>query len=403
MDGVLVLNAGSSSIKFSVYEPVSTPEVLRVIVTGQIAQVGARIVLRARQADGSLLEDTATDASAPQLDHEDSLTRVLACLARHDADVRLIAIGHRVVHGGALHTAPARVSEDLLRALDALAVLAPLHQPHNLRAIRILRKLMPEVVQVACFDTAFHSTQAWVEQAFALPRQFSATGVRRYGFHGLSYEYIASQLPRVLGPGAGGKVIVAHLGNGASLCGLLDGHSVASTMGFSALDGLMMGTRSGSIDAGAVLYLLEQLGLDVGQVSDLLYRQSGLLGVSGISSDMQVLLASQDPHALEAIQLFVYRIVLGIGTLAAALGGLDALVFTAGIGERAAQIRARVCRDCAWLGARLDQDANLDNRELIHAPSSALSIAVIPTDEARIIGLHTLQRIGHATWSKQEC
>jgi acetate kinase len=245
-------------------------------------------------------------------------------------------------------------------------------------------------VQIACFDTAFHMTQSSVAQAYALPRTMTNAGIRRYGFHGLSYEYIATQLPRVLGEKAHAKVIVAHLGNGASLCGLVNKKSAASTMGFSALEGLVMGTRSGSLDPGVVLYFLQELNMSADQVSNLLYNQSGLLGVSGISSDMQVLLNSPEPHAAQAIDLFVYRIISEIGSLAAAMGGVDALVFTAGIGEHAAPIRERICHACSWLGAALDRTANHMGQEKIHAPESQLQMVVIPTDEEKMIALHAI-------------
>jgi acetate kinase len=283
------------------------------------------------------------------------------------------------------------VTDEVLDDLDTLVPLAPLHQPHNLKAIRFLREYMPRLPQVACFDTAFHATQPNVAQAYALPRDITGAGVRRYGFHGLSYEYIASQLPRVLGDRAHGKVVVAHLGSGASLCALIDGKSVASTMGFSALDGLMMGTRCGALDPGVVLYMMQALHMTPEEVSDLLYNRSGLLGVSGISNDMQVLLASTDPRAVNAVDLFVHRIVCEIGSLAAAMGGLDALVFTAGIGENAAPIRSRVSRACEWLGALIDEEANYNRRELIHAPSSRLQLVVMATDEEKMIATKTLR------------
>lgn len=313
--------------------------------------------------------------------------------ARRDT-LRLVAVGHRVVHGGRKYFAPVRVNDEVLHDLDTLVPLAALHQPHNLRSIRVLRETAPDLPQVACFDTAFHRTQPNVAQAFALPREISDAGVRRYGFHGLSYEYIATQLPRIFGARANRKIIVAHLGNGASLCALDDGKSVASSMGFSALDGLMMGTRCGTLDPGVVLYLLQELHMAPQDVSDMLYSRSGLLGVSGISSDMQTLLASTDPRAAEAIDLFVHRVVCEIGSLAAAMGGLDALVFTAGIGEHAAPIRDRICRACEWLGAALDEKANLGGQELIHASSSALWLAVVPTNEESMIAAHTLRCLG---------
>ena len=396
MDAILVLNAGSSSIKFAAFDPVSSPGELRLISRGRVSQVGADVELQVNNADGTLLEKLHWSSAPGAFDYDKAIARMFSWLAEHCGGRKVAAVGHRVVHGGKNYSAPVLVSPEVLRDLDTLVPLAPLHQPHSLKAIRILRQRWPAVAQVACFDTAFHSTQPAVAQAFALPREITEAGVRRYGFHGLSYEYIASQLPRVLGAWAGGKVIVAHLGNGASLCALQGGKSVASTMGFSALDGLMMGTRCGSLDPGVVLYLLQQLHMSAQQVSDLLYSRSGLLGVSGTSSDMQVLLSSADPRAAEALDLFVHRIVCEIGSLAAAMGGLDALVFTAGIGEHAAPIRARICVGSEWLGAKLDEEANDRSRELIHASSSALRLAVVPTNEESIIAAHTLHCAGLA-------
>ena len=392
MDAVLVLNAGSSSIKFAGFESAAPMAAIpRPIFRGRVAQAGGAVELSVKGADGNQLEKSRWDAPAAAFDHQQAMRRVIDALDAHDDGLQIVAVGHRVVHGGQHYSAPERITPALLRDLHALVPLAPLHQPHNLKAIEIVDSIRPAVPQVACFDTAFHSTQSHVARAFALPREITESGVRRYGFHGLSYEYIASQLPRVLGDKAGGRVIVLHLGNGASLCALQDSKSVASTMGFSALDGLMMGTRCGALDPGVVLYLLQQLHMGADQVSDLLYSRSGLLGVSGISSDMQVLLASSEPRALEAVDLFVHRIVCEIGSLAAAMGGVDALVFTAGIGENAAPIRARVCDGCAWLGAVLDDRNNRDGRMLIHAAHSALLLAVVPTDEEEMIATHTLR------------
>lgn len=399
MDAILVLNAGSSSIKFAAFDPVSSPGELSLISKGRLSQVGAQVELQVNNADGTLLEKLHWSSAPGAFNYDKAIARMFSWFAEHCDGLKVAAVGHRVVHGGKNYSAPVLVSPEVLRDLDTLVPLAPLHQPHSLKAIRVLRKRWPAVAQVACFDTAFHATQPAVAQAFALPREITEAGVRRYGFHGLSYEYIASQLPRVLGARAGGKVIVAHLGNGASLCALEGGKSVASTMGFSALDGLMMGTRCGSLDPGVVLYLLQQLHMSAPQVSELLYSRSGLLGVSGISSDMQVLLESSDPRAAQALDLFVHRIVCEIGSLAAAMGGLDALVFTAGIGEHAAPIRARICAGCEWLGAKLDEEANDSGRELIHASSSALWLAVVPTNEESIIAAHTLHCAGLALQS----
>lgn len=394
MGAILVLNAGSSSIKFALYEPCAEGT-LRPLARGQAAHTGAEMVLRAKDPGGAILTQQQWPLPAQGFDHDLAAAQVMRWLSDHLGGVPLAAVGHRVVHGGLAYASPVVVSNEVLEALDALVPLAPLHQPHNLKAIRLVAQRWPRLPQVACFDTAFHRTQPPVAQALALPRALSEAGLKRYGFHGLSYEYVATQLPRVLGPAAQGRVIVAHLGNGASLCGLIEGRSVTSTMGFSALDGLMMGTRCGTLDPGVVLYLLQHEGLDAQAISHLLYSQSGLLGVSGISSDMQTLLASRDdPRAQEALALFVYRIQGQIGQLAAAMGGLDALVFTAGIGEHAAPIRAQVAAACAWLGAELDEAANQAARTLIHAPSSRMQLAIVPTDEELMIATHVQHLLG---------
>jgi acetate kinase len=305
-----------------------------------------------------------------------------------------MGVGHRVVHGGERFSAPVLVDAAILDQIEQLVPLAPLHQPHNVAAIRAVGRVRPEVAQVACFDTAFHRTQPPIAQLYALPRDLSAEGIKRYGFHGLSYEHIASVLPGLAGDAARGRVVAAHLGNGCSLCAMRNGASVATTMGFTALDGLPMGTRCGAIDPGVILHLLAERHMSVGEVTDLLYHRSGLLGVSGIGNDMRVLLASPAPEAAEAIDLFVYRIGRELGSLAAALGGLDTLVFTGGIGEHAAPVRARVCEDAAWLGVRLDADANRAHGPRISAANSAVSVWVIPANEEWMIARHTLACIG---------
>jgi len=304
-------------------------------------------------------------------------------------DDRLIGVGHRIVHGGPEYAAPIRVDAGVLGALQQLIPLAPLHQPHNLSPIAALLERAPELPQVACFDTAFHRTNPDVAQRFALPAELHEAGVRRYGFHGLSYEYIASVLPRFDAKAAAGKTVVLHLGNGASMCALASGRSVASTMGFTAVDGLAMGTRCGALDPGVILYLMTERRMSVGDVEQLIYQESGLLGVSEISSDMRMLLASDDHRARLAIDLYVYRIRRELGSLAGALGGLDAVVFTAGIGENAPVIRERVCRDAGWLGLTLDQRANSTGGTRISAPTSSVSAWVIPTDEELMIARHT--------------
>lgn len=396
MSEVLVLNAGSSSVKFAAYTTGASNGTPVLIVRGRVAQTGDDVELLAKGADGALLERSRRAGAAGGFDHDVALDWMFGWLDGHLGALDPAAVGHRVVHGGSRYCTPVRIDDSVLIDLDALVPLAPLHQPHNLKAIRLVGRRWPHTPQVACFDTAFHSTQPPVARALALPPDITDAGVCRYGFHGLSYEYIASRLPAVLGDGDARRVIVAHLGNGASLCALQGGASVATTMGFSPLDGLVMGTRCGALDPGVVLYLLQQLNMSPQQVSDLLYGRSGLLGLSGLSGDMQVLLASDAPRARAAVDLFVHRIVCEIGALAAAMGGLDALVFTAGIGEHAAPIRERVSAGCAWLGAQLDHAANERSAQRIDAPSSRLQLAVIPTDEERMIALHTLRLIPQA-------
>lgn len=392
MDGVLVVNSGSSSLKFAVFGLASTGVDTPLLLRGHLALSGEETEFVVRDAHGTPLE-TSRHPSAGRFDREAALDVMLRWFLVRLADLRVRAVGHRVVHGGTRHSRPVRVTPDVLSYLEGLVPLAPLHQPYNLHGIRLIAAKWKNVPQVACFDTAFHATQSAVARMFALPRPITEAGVRRYGFHGLSYEYVASQLPAVLDEGARGKVIVAHLGNGASLCAMAHGTSVASTMGFSALDGLPMGTRCGALDPGVVLYLIQQRAMSTEDVVDLLYNRSGLLGVSGVSGDMRSLLDSDDPHAAEAIDLFVHRIVCEIGALAASLGGLDALIFTGGIGEHAAAIRARVCHGCAWLGARIDDAANRRGAPVLHARASALRIAIVPTDEERMIAAHTLREI----------
>ena len=394
MDFILVLNAGSSSIKFAVFNSATVPNGLNLILKGHFAQEGANIELSIKDADGGTLERQRKGSGNIAFDHDDAINSILAWLSAHRAELIPTSVGHRVVHGGEKYSIPVVVTEKVLQDLEALVPLAPLHQPHNLKLIHLIRKRWPAIPQIACFDTAFHSTQTSEAKAFALPREITKAGVRRYGFHGLSYEYIASQLPRVLGDHAAGKIIVAHLGSGASLCALQHGKSMATTMGFSALDGLMMGTRCGTLDPGVVLYLLQHLHMSPDEISTLLYQRSGLLGVSGISSDMQLLLNSDDPHAAEAVNLFAYRIIGEMGMLAAIMGGVDAIVFSAGIGENAPQIRSRICAGYTWLGARIDETANSVDLELIHTPASTIRLAIIPTDEEKMIALHTQYLIG---------
>ena len=394
---LLVINSGSSSVKFAAYDAPADAALARS-ANGRIEGIGSAPRLLAWGPDGAALEDrTITLSTDPVRGPEDAFTQLFDWLAQrmqhgqHGQGRSLLAVGHRVVHGGEKFTRPVRVTPDILAQLDGYIPLAPLHEPHNLSAIRAIAAMQPELPQVACFDTGFHTTQAWVAQAFALPRRITEAGVKRYGFHGLSYEYIASVLPKHLGASASGRVVVAHLGNGASLCAMNNRQSVASTMGFTALDGLMMGTRCGSLDAGVILHLMSALGMSVQAVEKLLYQQSGLLGVSGVSGDMRAVEASGAPEAKQAIHLYVYRISQQLGSLAASLGGLDALVFTAGIGENSAMIRCRVCRDAAWLGVELDDDANQADASVarcISKPGSRVAAWVIPTDEELMIAQH---------------
>jgi acetate kinase len=402
---LLTLNAGSSSVKFSLFLVEDDTIVETPHVWGQIDGIGTAHP-RWRVRRGKNPSETVALSLTGSLDqqHEDAFTHLVDWLSTHVDDVKILATGHRIVHGGARFHEPVRLTPEMVTELEQLVPLAPLHQPHNLRPIKRMLERRADWVQVGCFDTAFHTTQPKLAQMFPLPRKLFDEGIRRYGFHGLSYDYVSRRLPEVLGPErAKGRVIIAHLGNGASLCALREGKSVATTMGFTTIDGLMMGTRSGSIDPGLVLHLIEYGGMSVTQVDHMLYKESGLLGVSGISQDMRELLASDDPHAREAVELFCYRLVREIGSLAAALGGLDALVFTAGIGEHAAPVRARVAEQLRWLSAVLDPQANERTAGVagrIDAPDSRVALAVVPTNEEAMIAHYTLEvlrREGSAT------
>ncbi|MDX2170072.1 MAG: acetate/propionate family kinase [Deltaproteobacteria bacterium] len=391
-DAILVLNAGSSSLKFTQFA-LAGPGRLEVALHGAFEELEGAARFRARDAHGVSIGTHAWPAGeAPG--HDGALDYLFDWLPARAADLRVVAVGHRVVHGGGAFTAPVRVDAAVLDQLTALIPLAPLHQPHNLRPMRTLAARRPELPQVACFDTAFHAGAPALAQAFALPPALTERGVRRYGFHGLSYEYIARVLPTYDTRAAAGRTVVMHLGNGASLCALQGGRSVATTMGFTAIDGVPMGTRSGALDPGVLLYCLRELGMDAAALESLLYRESGLLGVSGVSSDMRELLASAAPRARFAVDLFVYRIGREIGSLAAALGGLDALVFTAGIGEHAAEVRARICQDASWLGVALDAAANSSGGPRISSAASRVAAWVIPTDEELMIARHVERLLG---------
>jgi acetate kinase len=398
-DAILVLNAGSSSIKFSLF--VARGEILELGVRGQVEGLytAARFVSKA--PDGAVKADKSWPAGV-ELGQDGALDHLIGYLRSELADDRLMGIGHRVVHGGRIYRQPVRVDAEVLKALETFVPLAPLHQPHNLAPIRRALERAPELPQVACFDTSFHRTQPDLAQMFALPADLREAGVMRYGFHGLSYEYIASILPEIDPKVAQGKSVVLHLGNGASMCAIEAGRSLASTMGFTAVEGLPMGTRSGSLDPGVILYLMEQRGMDARAIEKLIYNQSGLLGVSGISSDMRTLLASAEPRARLAVELFLYRIRRELGSLAAALGGLDAIVFTAGIGENAPVIRSRVCSDAAWLGVEIDEAANAASRGCISTGSSRVAVWVIPTNEELMIARHTRRLLERAKEKENE-
>jgi len=386
---VLVINTGSSSIKFAVFVFDKKKQPQDALYRGEIDGIGidnhAHLTVRCVR-DKSALIDQGVEAQT----HDDALQILLAWIESRAADLHFVAAGHRVVHGGTFFSTAAIVNSEVDARLEQLIPLAPLHQAHNLAAIRTLKKLQPKWLQVACFDTAFHRTMPCVAQSFALPLPLFEEGVRCYGFHGLSYEYIASSLPDFLGAQAQGRVIVAHLGHGVSMCALKNRNSIATTMTFTPLDGLPMGTRCGTIDPAVILYLMRKKNMSVDAVSELLHKQSGLLGLSGISGDMRELLASDKPQAQQAIDLFVYRVACEIGSLAAALGGLDALVFTAGIGEHAHEIRKRICKQASWLGVALDEAANIAGKTRISKLDSAVSVWVIPTNEELIIARHTL-------------
>ena len=381
--GLLVINAGSSSIKFAGYADRGQKEPI-FLGKGQIEGLKTEARFVCRNAGGEVVGAHRWDGA---ISHGEAIDYIIGWIEENARDVRVAAAGHRVVFGGAQYTHPTRLDARAIAEIETLVPFFPLHLPHNLSAIEALAELHPALPQVACFDNSFHRTQPKVAQWFALPRPLFDQGVRRYGFHGLSYEFIAHVLPEYAP--AARRVVVAHLGSGASLCALRDGESIESTLGFSGLDGLPMGTRPGALDPGVMLYLLQALGMDAKAIEKLLYTESGLLGVSGISNDMRDLLASDDSKAAEAVDLFVYHIAKNLGALAAVLEGIDALVFTAGIGEHAAEIRERVCRRAEWLGIHLDPAANNAGGARITTLESAVSAWVIPTDEERMIAIHT--------------
>lgn len=392
MKAVASLNSGSSSIKFALFA-IEAEQRLHLVATGKIEKIGIAPTLRTRSSDGAILleRDWPNGAS---LHHQDLLADLFAWADAHPLEQReIVAIGHRIVHGGRTHAAPRIVDAALLDDLEALCPLAPLHQPHNLAAIRAIRDLRPTLTQVACFDTAFHHEMHPLAARLALPRALHDQGIRRYGFHGLSYEYIARRLTEIDPDLAKGRVIAAHLGNGASLCAMKAGCSIDTSMGFTALDGLMMGTRCGTLDPGVVLHLQTQMGMSAAEVEDLLYNRSGLLGVSGLSSDMRTLSISQAPEAEEAMTLYAWRAAREAGALVSALGGLDGIVFTAGIGENDASMRARICKRLEWLGVTIDEEANSKSGPRINGANSSVKVYVIPTDEEVMIARHSLDLV----------
>jgi acetate kinase len=383
---ILTINAGSSSLKFALYQITGTD--LRALLRGQVEGIGSKPHFVVRGRDGRLLYQRFWARVEP---FESLLATLLEWIEDHLAPAKLVAVGHRVVYGLAHHDGPERVTPDLLQALDKLAPLAPLHVPHNLAPIRHIAESHPDILQIACFDTAFHCAMPDIATRFALPPEFAAAGVRRYGFHGLSYAYIARQLRCVAPDLAKGRVIVCHLGSGASLCAMRNGKSVDTTMGFTALDGLVMGTRTGNIDPGVVLYMMQGMGMSAKEIETTLYCRSGLLGLSGgLSSDMRDLLESDDLRAAAAVETFVYRAVREIGGLVSVLGGVDGIVFSAGIGENSAEIRTGICEGLSWLGVKLDERANRSWQDQISGPDSSVAVWVVPTDEEAMIARYGL-------------
>ena len=385
---IVVLNAGSSSLKFSVYE--ASGPALSLVTRGQVEGLGATPHFHATDDQRRPLADEMVGQGGQTFGHGDAFAHIARWMqGEHGDHLAVAAVGHRITHGGFDFSEPAPIDTETLERLEKLNPLAPLHQPHNLAAVRAVKQLRPDLPQVGCFDTAFHQTRSRVAERFGLPNEFFDRGLKRWGFHGLSYESVAAQLSRLAPHVASGRVIVAHLGNGASLCAMKGLRSVDTTMGFSTLDGLPMGTRCGALDPGAMLSLMQ--GMTPGQIEELLYHKSGMLGISGVSSDMRTLLASNDPRAAEAVDYFIYRTIREIGSLTAALGGLDALVFTAGIGENSAPIRERICAGLNWLGLELDAHANASGETCISPPGRSPSVWVIRTDEEGVIADHTMK------------
>jgi acetate kinase len=391
-DYALVLNAGSSSLKFCVFQRADEKD-WQIAARGQIEGIGTSPRLSVRDAAGEVLANNSLGVAVVD-GHAAAIDALASWLRSKWGGARVLGVGHRIVHGGKRYGKPVLVTRQVLSDLSELIPLAPLHQPYNLAAIDAVFERLPDVPQVGCFDTGFHSGHSQVAELIPLPKSICKSGLQRYGFHGLSYEYIASVLPEVAPEIAKGRVIVAHLGSGASLCALNDGKSVDSTLGFTALDGLCMGTRPGALDPGVVLYLFQSLGLTAKEVETMLYKQSGLLGISGISNDMRDLLGRSEPEARLAVDYFVYRAAKEIGALTAVLGGIDALVFTAGIGENSSEIRRRICEASAWLGVELDTQANTSGASRISTRQSKVSAWVVPTNEELMIARHTWSLLG---------
>jgi len=393
MKTILVLNAGSSSLKFAIFplEPTLSEE---TVLSGQIEGIGATPRLSAKKYDGKRFQEDINLTGDQAEQHRASLFYLLHRIKVNMPEVDISAAGHRVVHGGDEFSTPVKIDADILSRLSAYIPLAPLHQPHNLHAIQEIFELLPDTPQVACFDTAFHRSNPAVARTYGLPRALTESGLKGYGFHGLSYDYVSRSLPRIIGEKANGAVVIAHLGNGASMAALRNGKGVATTMGFSTISGLIMGTRCGSIDPGLLLHLVEREGMDVKALSQLLYKESGLLGISGLSQDMRTLLSSDAPEAREAVELFCYWISRELGSLAAAAGGLDALIFTGGIGQHSATVRERVCALSAWLGIDIDPVANNEGGPRIDSAKSRVAVAAVPTNEESMIARYTAEVLG---------
>ena len=383
-NSILTLNAGSSSVKFALFDGDND---LALNLKGQVDGIGSDARMKIKRADGSVVVERDLEEGKIQ-SPSDALTTVIDELRAIAPDAKVQAVGHRIVHGGVHFEGPVLLDDAVLETLADLTPFAPLHQPHNLAGVAAAQAAFPNVPQIGCFDTAFHRSHPWVNDTFALPRKLYDKGVRRFGFHGLSYDYISMKLDEVAPHYQDGNVVVAHLGNGASMCAIRDGHSVGSTMGFSALDGLPMGTRCGQLDPGVVLYLMDQMKMNASEIENMLYRESGLKGLSGLSNDMRQLLTSSDPHAAQALDYFVFRIRREIGAMAAVLGGLDAVVFTGGIGENAFQIRERICDDMDWIGMELEETRNRQNAEIISSDRSRVRLFVLPTNEELMIARH---------------